>query len=163
MRRIALVIATTFGAGYVPGAPGTMGSAVGAAAAWALHRAGGWIAVAIATVVLLPISIWAAGEAERHYGEHDCQHIVIDEVVGQLIALVATPCDWLTVAVGFGFFRLCDSLKPFPAGWIDREVKGGFGVILDDVAAGVQAAALTAALVYTGLLGWVALRLHLPI
>lgn len=160
-RRFGLAVATACGAGYVPGAPGTAGSLLGALAAWGLHWAGGWPALAVAVALLLPISVWAADQAEQHYGQHDSCHIVIDEVVGQMIALLPTPCDPATVLFGFGFFRLFDSLKPFPARWIDRHVGGGRGVVLDDVAAGVQAALVTSLLVYSGLLGKLLAWMHL--
>jgi len=162
LRKLGLALATTFGAGYVPGAPGTAGSAVGAGIAFLLHWLGGFWAVAIGTALLLPIAIWAANVAEEHYGEHDSCHIVIDEVVGQLIALLPTRCDPVSLMLGFGFFRLFDSLKPWPAGRIDRESRSGAGVVLDDVAAGVQGALVMGALVLSGVIPWLAHRLHLP-
>jgi phosphatidylglycerophosphatase A len=112
---------------------------------------GGFLALAAGTAVFTALGFWSAAVAEAHYGEHDCQRIVVDEIVGQLIALLPVAVTWPHLLLAFGFFRLFDSLKPWPAGWIDEHVHGGAGVILDDVAAGVQAAAVMSLLVHTGL------------
>ena len=146
-----MAIAVGFGAGYVPIAPGTAGSALALPVAWGLYRAGGFLLVVLGAVVVTLAGIWAASRAEEHYGEHDCQHIVVDEIAGQLLSVVVVPCTWLNLLVAFGWFRLFDSVKPFPAGWVDREMPGGLGVMLDDVIAGVYAAGATALLVHTGL------------
>jgi phosphatidylglycerophosphatase A len=138
----------------MPRAPGTAGSAVALPIAWLLFSVWGWPGVATGAVLFTVVGIWAAERAERYYGKHDCQKIVVDEIAGQLLTMVAVPSTIPNLLVGFGWFRLCDSLKPFPAGLIDRRVKGGFGVVLDDVAAGVQAAVLTAILHHLGLTPW---------
>lgn len=145
------MIATGLGAGYVPVAPGTAGSALALPLAWGVYQLGGAIAVACAALVVTGVGIWAANRAEEHYGEHDSSHIVVDEIAGQLLSLVAVPCTWPHLVVAFGWFRLFDSVKPFPAGWIDREMPGGLGVVLDDIVAGIYAAGATALLVHTGL------------
>jgi phosphatidylglycerophosphatase A len=149
-QRLALLVATWFGAGYVPVAPGTAGSAAALPLAWALYALGGPLALGIATAAITALGVWAASAAERHYGEHDSPRIVVDEVAGQLVALLAVPCTWPNLVLAFGLFRLADSLKPWPAGWVDRRVGGGLGVVLDDVVAGAQAAAATALLVHSG-------------
>lgn len=148
--KIGVVVATGLGLGFLPGAPGTFGSLLGLPIAWGLSQAG-WIALLVGTLAVTLIGIWAAGVAERRYGEHDCQKIVIDETAGQMISLLAVPCTPVHLLLAFGFFRLFDSLKPFPAGWVDEHVTGGLGVVLDDVVAGIQAGAATALLVHTGL------------
>jgi phosphatidylglycerophosphatase A len=111
---------------------------------------GGW-GVAAGAMVFLVIGTLAANLAEKHYAVHDSSHIVVDELVGQLISLIPVSCTWPNLVVGFGWFRLFDTVKPWPAGWIDRNIPGGLGVMLDDVAAGVYAAGATAILVHTGL------------
>jgi phosphatidylglycerophosphatase A len=158
LQKIGVTVATGFGLGHLPGAPGTFGSLLGLPIAWGLSWAGGLPALIAGTLAVSLIGIWAAGVAERHYGEHDCQKIVIDETAGQMIAVLLVPCTWIHLALGFGFFRLFDSLKPFPAGWVDEHVEGGFGVVLDDIVAGIQAAAATALLVHTGLVEAVVAR-----
>ena len=107
--------------------------------------------MAVGALIFLVIGTWAAGLAEKHYAVHDSPHIVVDELVGQLISLIPAGCTWPCLVVGFGWFRLFDTVKPWPAGWIDRNTPGGLGVMLDDVAAGVYAAGTTAIMVYTGL------------
>jgi phosphatidylglycerophosphatase A len=148
---LALIVATGFGAGYVPVAPGTAGSAVALPLAWLAFRYGGFPGVVAAAVVMTLVGIWASSHAEAHYGEHDCQRIVVDEIAGQLISVIAVSCTWPNLIVAFGWFRLFDSVKPWPAGRIDAQMPGGLGVMLDDVAAGVYAAAATALLVHLGL------------
>ena len=158
--RVAVAVATCLGVGYFPGAPGTAGSALALPVAWWCHRAGGPWAVAAAAAVATVVGIWASAVAEQHYKMHDSPHIVVDELAGQLVAVLAVPCTWANLVVAFGWFRLFDSVKPWPAGWIDRDLGGGTGVMLDDVAAGVYAAAVTAALVHSGVvarvLAWLA-------
>jgi phosphatidylglycerophosphatase A len=151
MRFFVLLVSSGLGTGYVPIAPGTAGSMLGALMAWGLWRITGFVGLGVAAVILIPASIWAASRAENYYGEHDSPHIVIDEVVGQLLSVLAVPCTGPNLLVAFGWFRLFDSVKPWPAGWIDRNVSGGLGVVLDDLAAGVYAAAATALMVYSGL------------
>lgn len=143
-RRVVVGIATAGGAGFAPLAPGTFGSAVGvllygplstlSAPLYAVTLAGG-----------LFLGIWASDHAEVAFGRKDDGRIVIDEVVGQLIALaplLALPdrTPWWLLGFGFLSFRLFDIWKPGPVRWAERRFAGGAGVMLDDVAAGVLAA-----------------------
>jgi phosphatidylglycerophosphatase A len=151
--KLVLLIATAGGAGYAPVAPGTWGSAVGVALYLALAGLGvpGYCAVVVA---LLGLGIWASSEAERLFSRHDDGRIVIDEVVGQLVALAPlaalAPAGSLRsaplLAAAFLAFRLFDVWKPGPVGWAERRFARGTGVMLDDVAAGLLAAAAVAAL-----------------
>ena len=75
-------------------------------------------------------------------GEHDPGPVVVDEVAGQWLTLAIVPLDAIWFVAGFCAFRLFDIVKPWPVGWLDRRVKGGFGVMLDDIAAGLYAAVL---------------------
>jgi phosphatidylglycerophosphatase A len=136
--RLALVIATFFGAGLAPKAPGTAGTAAALPLAWAASHLplGGQIAVALlVTLGGMP----AAQAAGRYYGVVDSGHIVIDEVAGLLVTMLGVPFRPWTALAGFLLFRLFDITKPWPASYFDRKVKNGAGVVLDDVAAGVYA------------------------
>ncbi len=145
-------MATAGGAGYAPVAPGTAGSAVGVAA-FVLLAPFGTGPVLLAAAVLLAAGIWAADHAERIFERKDDGRIVIDEVVGQLLALAPLAAlvpavrprnPWL-LAAGFLLFRLFDIWKPGPVRLAERSFPGGAGVMLDDVVAGIFAAAALAA------------------
>ena len=135
---LAVVIGTGFGTGFSPIASGTVGSLLGVALYVPLAAAG-LPAVAIAVAMLFPIGVWAAGVCGRRYGAHDHGRIVVDEVVGQFIALASFPAlpGWLLA--GFLLFRFFDIWKPYPAGLIDEQWRTPFGVMADDVVAGVYA------------------------
>jgi len=141
---LALAWASFFGAGYVPVAPGTAGTAAAIPLWWALSHAPGWGYVA-ATVAVTLTGIAAAGRAGRYYGVADSGHIVIDEVAGYLVTMAFLPRTVFAAVAGFVFFRACDVLKPWPARFFDRDPrwKNGAGVVLDDIFAGVWALALT--------------------
>jgi phosphatidylglycerophosphatase A len=136
---LALAVGTGAGTGFSPIASGTAGSLVGVALYLPLAAAG-VPAVVAAVAVLLPVGVWAAGICGRRYGAHDHGRIVIDEIVGQLITLVAVPARPAWLLAGFLLFRLFDIWKPFPANRIDREWRTPFGVMADDIVAGVYAA-----------------------
>ncbi len=143
-------IATGFGSGFFPVAPGTAGSLVGLAAwvAFPGMLSGGaltWLLLAACTA----LGVAAAGPAEKEFGE-DGGPIVFDEVVGQWITVAGLAVTPLTVVLGFVLFRVFDVLKPFPAGR-SQSWGGGLGVMADDVFAGVWAAlVLRAVLHFTG-------------
>jgi phosphatidylglycerophosphatase A len=137
-RALALALGTGFGAGFSPIAPGTAGSALGAALYFLLAPAGPAALVA-AVAMLLPIGTWAAGICGRRYGAHDHGRIVVDEVAGQLIALASFPASPGWLVAGFLSFRFFDIVKPFPARQIDRTWRTAGGVMADDVVAGVYA------------------------
>jgi phosphatidylglycerophosphatase A len=150
-RRFALVFATAGGAGYAPVAPGTAGAGVGAVLYWLLAPLGSAL-VAGTAIALLVLGVLAADVAERVYAQRDDGRIVIDEVVGQLLALAPLPLlapdprSPLLIAAGFLAFRLFDIWKPGPVRWAERSFAGGAGVMFDDVLAGLLAAACVAAL-----------------
>jgi phosphatidylglycerophosphatase A len=104
------------------------------------------LGVGLAGLVVLAAGIPAAESYCRASAKSDPSEVVIDEVAGQLLALALVPPDWLSYALGFLFFRVFDILKPGPIGWADRKIKGGLGVMLDDVIAGVLAGLLLYAL-----------------
>ena len=142
---LAAFIATSAGAGFLPKAPGTAGSAVGVLL-YLLMDAGGVSAYFPHAILFLFFAgILAAQRVETFWG-HDSQRIVIDEVVGQMIALSSVGMarlSWVSVITGFALFRIFDIVKPFPVRHLER-LPGGAGVIADDVGAGLYAlAALT--------------------
>jgi phosphatidylglycerophosphatase A len=129
--------ATVGGIGLVPVAPGTAGSAVGLAAVWGLERwMGGW-GLAAALILFIPAGIAAAGEVAAGLKQVDPSVIVIDEVCGMLMALAALPLTALTASAGFLLFRGFDILKPFPICWVERRLPGGWGIMADDLLAGL--------------------------
>jgi phosphatidylglycerophosphatase A len=144
--RLAKAIATALGAGYSPIAPGTCGTAVAVPLAYALRAAPIWQFVAI-TLVITAIGIWAADRADHAWGTHDSGRIVIDEVAGYLVTMtLVSRGHWAPIVVGFLVFRFFDIVKPPPVRWLDENLPGGWGVVLDDIAAGVMGMALMLAL-----------------
>jgi phosphatidylglycerophosphatase A len=141
-KSLSVWIATSFGAGYFPAAPGTAGSAVGLALViafrQALLRPLWWVVcLAACTGVLFALGVWSAGKAEKIFGRVDPGQVVIDEVTGQIITFIATPrVSWIGLIVGFILFRAFDIVKPFPVRWAER-FPGGWGIMLDDVVAGL--------------------------
>ena len=147
MSRLALAFASAGYAGFFPFAPGTVGSAVGVVLWWGLRRAGASMAVEVAVVAaLLVVGAVAATAAEGALGTTDPGPVVIDEVMGMGVPLIAAPLSWPTALLGFLLFRVFDIVKPPPARQLEK-AHGGWGIMLDDLAAGVYAwAALQAAL-----------------
>jgi phosphatidylglycerophosphatase A len=141
MRMIVIFLATAAYAGFVPLAPGTAGSVVGLVLAWSLLGWAGahyWLAIAAFGAAFVA-GCWIAGRAEAVLGRHDSSHIVVDEVMGMIATMFLNPLDRLHLAIGFVLFRVFDIVKVFPASLIDRRVRGGTGVMLDDLAAAVYA------------------------
>ncbi len=147
---IARMIAVFFGAGLLKPAPGTWGSATAVLTGWALHEIGGTFLLSIGVVVSFFVGWWATAVATRGQDNHDPSEIVIDEVAGQWLALLPVSIGamhsghgmlalWPGMVTAFIAFRIFDILKPGPVGWADRR-SDAFGVMLDDVIAGVMAA-----------------------
>jgi phosphatidylglycerophosphatase A len=147
MTRVALLLSTVAYIGYAPVAPGTVGSLPGLAIALALHAGGHWRLELALIVILFFAGAWAATRAERHFGHIDPGPIVIDEVVGMMITMAFIPLGWLGALVAFVTFRACDVIKPFPASRLER-LPGGWGVMSDDVMAGLWAYAIVRLLVW---------------
>jgi phosphatidylglycerophosphatase A len=141
---IAAILATWFGCGYSPLAPGTAGSIGALIPAWLLIRYAGWPAwsfAAAAAAVTVP-GIWAAGVTAHRVGKKDPGLIVIDEVLGQWLTLAAAPVlNWKTMLAAFVLFRALDIWKPAPAKQLER-IPGGAGIVADDLMAGVYGAFL---------------------
>ncbi|HEV7491463.1 MAG TPA: phosphatidylglycerophosphatase A [Rhodanobacteraceae bacterium] len=135
-------IASGFGAGLSPFASGTVGSAV-SLIPWLALRELYWPWYMLAVAASFAIGVWASGVVIRKLGIEDPGVVVWDEFVGQwiaLIPLVVQPRSGIWIALAFVLFRVFDVWKPWPASWADRQVKGGFGAMLDDVFAGAYAA-----------------------
>jgi phosphatidylglycerophosphatase A len=142
-RKLILFLATGFYSGYAPFAPGTAGSIVGLLLAWGVtipleHRSP--LAALGLMVALFGAGCWLAGRADELLAEHDSPHIVIDEIVAMALTMYLSPVtDWIALGAGFVLFRLFDVLKPEPAGFVDRRMRGGVAVMLDDVVAAIYA------------------------
>ena len=140
-QRLAMAIATGFYAGYVPVAPGSAGSLLSLALAWLLVRHCGlppW-ALSVAAVAFTPIAIWSATVASAALGERDPSRIVIDEFVGQWIALAPIAgASWAQWIAAFVLFRAFDIAKPFGIRRVEA-LPGGRGVVADDAVAGACA------------------------
>lgn len=119
--------------------PGTWGSLAALPCAWAIRGLWGTLGLAVAIALVLAIGWWAAGTVARASAAADPAEIVIDEVAGQWLALLATPLAPLPYAAGLVIFRIFDIWKPWPVSWADRNVKGGLGIMLDDLLAAVYA------------------------
>jgi len=123
-------LALGFGAGLSPKAPGTVGTLVALPLFWLLMSSPWyWLWVA----VFLLVGVWACDVTGRALGVPDHGGIVWDEVVAFLMVLPFAPASWVGFLLAFALFRLFDIWKPFPIGWLDARVKGGVGVMLDDL------------------------------
>jgi phosphatidylglycerophosphatase A len=149
-----MAIASGFGVGRSPVAPGTCASLAALPFAWAIHGEYGALGLAAAAALVFVVGCWAAGPAAKAGGVQDPGWVVIDEIAGQWLALVAAPLDPIAYGLAFILFRLFDIWKPWPVGWADRHVAGGFGIMLDDLlAAGYVLLALWALLAIGRALG----------
>jgi len=138
MRRFILFLATGFGVGYSRIAPGTLGTLVAIPIYYFLSEIPSPL-YEITLVGFFFLSVWVSENAERFFGKKDDQRIVIDEIIGFLITMLWIPKTMPFVIIGFFLFRFFDILKPFPIRRLEKGLKGGYGVVLDDVLAGVYA------------------------
>jgi phosphatidylglycerophosphatase A len=134
--RVIEFFATAGFVGLIPKAPGTFGTVVAIPIAFLLAR-GGPVFYLVATALLIAFSIYISEMHERVLGTHDSKQIVIDEVVGYLVAFAWLPMTWMAFLAAFIVFRFFDIVKPYPISVLDRKVKGGLGVVVDDLAAGL--------------------------
>ena len=124
------------GSGLAPKAPGTAGTLVAVPLVLVMQNLSlMWYAAITVAVTLL--GIWVCSYSARKLGVHDHPAIVIDEIAGFLITMFAVPQGWIWLVTGFALFRFFDALKPWPISWMDKNLKGGTGIMLDDVAAGL--------------------------
>jgi len=139
VRFFILALSSNAGLGYSPRAPGTFGTLAGIPVFYLLAAMPPGL-FALTLLALFFLACWAAGEAGRIYGVVDDSRIVIDELVGYLVTVAFLPFSWTTAWLAFAWFRLFDISKLQPAAWFDRNCKNGYGVVLDDVVAGVYGA-----------------------
>ena len=131
-------MACGFGSGVMPVAPGTFGTLM-AVPVFLLLQLLQLEYYLIVTGILFVAGIWLCHVTARDFGVADHGGIVWDEIVGFLITMTAAPSGWLWIVIGFFLFRLFDIIKPWPIRWIDKRIHGGFGIMLDDVLAGIYA------------------------
>jgi phosphatidylglycerophosphatase A len=151
--RIAAVIATWFGSGLLPKAPGTWGSLAALPPGLLLLWLGGAPALIVGILAVSIAGVWAGERFAEALGKDDPGAVVIDEVAGQWLALL--PCTALglpEIALAFLLFRAADIFKPWPASWADRNIPGGLGIMADDWVAGLYAALALGLLQMSGLL-----------
>jgi phosphatidylglycerophosphatase A len=148
-------VATLFGIGHIPWAPGTWASLATTLLWWLLSwamRPGWQVAAAVSLAsITITLGIAAATRVARKTGLKDPQFVVIDEVAGQLIPFLAFPASWKSLVLGFILFRGFDIVKPPPVRQLER-LPEGLGIVMDDVAAGVYAFGVIEILLHTGLL-----------
>ena len=136
------LLGSFLGIGRLPPMPGTYASAVAAAAGWGLIAWLGWYALVSLICLSALFAVWAGKYAESDFGRHDPHEFVLDECAGQWVAMLGlaffAEVRWWHVAAAFVLFRLFDILKPWPANRLDR-LRSGFGIVADDVAAGLYA------------------------
>ena len=144
------LIATWFGSGSLTPASGTWGTLAGLPFCVFITYICGLNGVIFGSMILFILGLWAARRYEIETGVHDSKHVVIDEVVGMMLACIPLLYSFtpITVIACFAMFRLFDAVKIGPVGWLDKNIHGALGVMLDDVAAGL----LTAIVVLGGLI-----------
>ncbi|MDJ0751474.1 MAG: phosphatidylglycerophosphatase A [Woeseiaceae bacterium] len=140
-------LAFGFGTGLAPFAPGTFGSLPGVLLFWMTVDFGLYVQLGVAIALAL-VGIWLCGESARRIGVHDHGGIVWDEIVGMYITLLAAPATMTGWALAFVAFRLFDIVKPWPIRDLDHSIRGGLGIMLDDLVAALYAA------FFLALYGW---------
>ena len=130
-------LAIGFGSGLAPKAPGTFGTLAAVPLVWFCSTYLSFNLYLLLTVLFSIAGIWICGKTADDMQVHDDSSIVWDEVVGFMITMLAVPLSWQTLLAGFILFRLFDIAKPWPISYLDKNVHGGFGIMADDVLAGI--------------------------
>ena len=154
VRSAILFIASVAYLGYIPVASGTFGSLAAIPLFWVFDAFAktSIVVTLLAFAALVACACWIADKADAYLNEHDSHKIVIDEVAGYVAAILFVPLTWQTALAAFFIFRVLDVVKPFPAGYIDANLPGGAGVVLDDVVSGLYSNLLLRGLLMLGLL-----------
>ncbi len=132
-----LIISTWFGIGFFPDAPGTYGTIAAIPFIIILDYAGKFYSI-LFLIFITALGIWAAGRSQVLLGRHDPGEVVVDEVAGIFLTMCLLQFSWISLSLGFIFFRIFDILKPYPIKRIEK-LRGGFGIIMDDLFAGLYA------------------------
>ena len=153
MKRVIILLATGCYVGYSPLIPGTTGTLVAIPLYFILSHLPPlyYLAILLGSIY---IAIWASDRAEVLLQSRDCRHIVIDEMVGFMVAMFMVPPTVRNILLGFFLFRALDIIKPFPIRVLEERVRGGYGVVLDDIVAGVYTNLVIHVLRFTILKGW---------
>lgn len=138
LKRPTAFLAYGFGSGLAPKAPGTFGT-LAAIPVFYLMQPLPIVSYLVLTAFLFILGIWFCQKTVDWLQQDDPSAIVWDEIVGYLITMAAAPSGWLWIVLGFVLFRLFDIVKPWPVSLADKKLHGGFGVMLDDVIAGLYA------------------------
>ena len=152
VKGIVIFLATGCYVGYSPLVPGTTGTLAAIPIYFFLSRLSPLYYMAI-LLGFIYIAIWASDEAEVLLQSRDCRHIVIDEMVGFILAMFMVPPTLRSILLGFFLFRALDIIKPFPIRILEERVRGGYGVVLDDIAAGIYTNLIIHVLRFTVLKG----------
>ena len=136
-----------FGSGLARKAPGTFGTLAAVPIYWLIQDLS-WPIYATWLIVTFALGVYWCDRSSKQLGVHDHGGIVWDEFVGYWIAMFLAPTGWLWMLLGFVLFRFFDIIKPWPIGWLDRKVGGGFGIMIDDVLAGIYALMVLQVCVY---------------
>lgn len=134
--KVAEIVSTWFYVGKIRWAAGTWGTLATIPFVIAFQAMGSIVYMGT-TFFIIFLGIFFSDIYEKSKGEHDLSEIVIDEVAGYMIAMTLMPMTWQALTFGFLIFRFFDIFKPFPIGWLDLKIKGGLGVMVDDLVAGV--------------------------
>ena len=137
-KQLTLLLATGFGSGYAPKAPGTVGTMVAVLPLLLLQQLPLW-SYGVIVVASCLVGVLICSKADVYLGSHDNKVIVWDEFCGYWITMFAAPSGWIPIVLGFMLFRFFDIVKPWPVSWADKNIQGGIGVMLDDILAGILA------------------------
>ena len=136
MIRLAFAIATVFKAGYIPIAPGTVGSIIGLLVFWLIKDYASFTIEMFVAAILFFVGVWASTIVEQVLQRQDPGVVIVDEVVGMLVALMLLPPTTTVIFLAFFLFRFFDIVKPYPARWCEQ-LSRGWGIMMDDVVAGL--------------------------
>ena len=152
LKRIVIFLATGCYVGYSPVVPGTTGTLAAIPIYFLLSHLSPlyYLAILLGSIY---VAIWASDRAEVILQSRDCRHIVIDEMVGFLVTMFIVPPTWRNILLGFFIFRALDIIKPFPIRALEERVRGGYGVVLDDIIAGIYGNLIIHVLRFTVLRG----------
>lgn len=141
-------VATWFGSGLMPKAPGTWGTLAALPPAFIIYVFGGPLVMFVASIAAFAAGVWASSAYATASGKPDPSEVVIDEVAAMWLVLSLVQFSWIVWIMAFACFRFFDVLKPWPINLADSKLKGGFGIMFDDIIAAVYAMLAVTALVY---------------